>query len=262
MSQPSADDAVAPLLLDIRRLTVRYRPLEESRRPAVQALSLSIYAGDALVVMGPNGSGKSTLLHTLMGSADAELDGEILLMDTALDRQPPHVRARHIALVHQDPTRGTAAHLTLREHCSLTTAASGRRAVRWDDLNERLERIGTKLDGNRPAGQLSGGQRQLFTVLVAVMSQPAILLLDEPTSALDTWHAAKVIEAVQDFSTDSRAVTIMVTHDPSEARRFGNRLLVMSAHGSALVQMGQEQKGQVAENDIAELLARASLTGA
>lgn len=221
-------------------------------------MTISLSEGDALVIVGPNGSGKSTLLHAIAGSVEADLSGEIRLFGRRVDRELQHRRAQALALVHQDPSRGTAAHLSLREHCELTTARTGRRAVDWSQVAERLDALGSTLDSRAPAGELSGGQRQLFALLLAVLSRPKLLLLDEPTSALDARHAALVLQIMQDFSKRQDAATVLVTHDPAEACRFGSRLLVMDARGQVFASFDAEHKLLLDERKVVDILGRAS----
>lgn len=240
--------------LAVSDLSVHY----DRGTPVLRGLTLSLAPGDALVVVGPNGSGKSTLLHAIVGGLVAQIAGDIALNGQSLARMARHRRAREMAMVHQDPARGTAAHLSLREHCALTTGVGGRMPVTWDQLDARLEALGTHLEPRRPAGELSGGQRQLFTVLLAILSAPSVLLLDEPTSALDAHHQALVLELIEAYVADPVHATIFVTHDLTEARRIGNRLLVLSARGEILQLLGTAEKKELAEPALVDLLTKAA----
>lgn len=244
-------------LLRISDLTVRYNRAIPPRE-VLRGVSVSLDAGDCLVVVGPNGSGKSTMLHAIAGSLEGHASGAMALRGRSLGVEPQHRRARQIALVYQDPSRGTAAHLSLREHCRLTTAVAGRQPVAWIEMSKRLEALGTQLEGDRLAGELSGGQRQLFTVLLAILSSPSLLLLDEPTSALDAHHQALVLDAVEGHVAQGRHATIFVTHDVSEALRLGNRLLVLSARGDVQAALGPGEKARLDAPSLRALLAQAT----
>jgi len=225
----------------------------------LRSVSFSVMEGEVLVVLGPNGSGKSTLLHALVGELDGTVSGEIEVLGQSALHQPWHQRARNIAMVHQDPSRGTAAHLTLREHCDLTTTTPGRSSVTWEQVALSFKSLGTSLHPRQPAGELSGGQRQLFTLLLAVLSAPKILLLDEPTAALDTRHAELALRVVEEFSRPETA-TIMVTHDLSEAKRIGNRLLILNASGEVHAFYEETAKMALDEWELRRILANASVS--
>jgi putative ABC transport system ATP-binding protein len=211
------------------------------------------------MVLGPNGSGKSTLLHAIVGELDGTVEGDIQVLGRSVLREPWHQRARTIAMVHQDPTRGTAAHLTLREHCGLTMRTSGRSPVAWEQVAMSLSSLGATLQPRQLAGELSGGQRQVFTLVLAVLSAPKILLLDEPTSALDSRHTELAMQVISEFSGQHTA-TIMVTHDLIEAQKAGNRLLILKANGEVFSLFEEKAKGELDERALREILAEASIS--
>lgn len=231
------------------RYTRNATPLE-----VLHGLNLALAPGECLAVLGPNGSGKSTLLHAINGTLDGACEGRITVAGALLAGKPQHVRARHVALVHQDPARGTAAHLTLREHCRLTAALGVRSRVTWRAVADRLGTLGAQLDPGRLAGELSGGQRQLLTVLLASLSTPSLLLLDEPTSALDGRHQELVLGVVADFIAARRGATILVTHDPQEALRLATRILVLSAKGQVHALVDEAAKAALDLAGLREIL--------
>lgn len=244
-------------VLRISDLSARYGQ-SLSGREVLRHVSLELETGDCLVVVGPNGSGKSTLLHAIAGTLEGQVTGDIELLGRKLLLESRHRRARRISLVHQDPGRGTAAHLSLKEHCRLTTTIPGRTPVGWPQVAAQFESLGTLLEPGRLAGDLSGGQRQLFTVLLAVLSAPHLLLLDEPTSALDARHQAMVLNVVDSYISAGGHATIVVTHDLGEAVRLGNRLLVMGARGEPVALLGPGEKKSLDKSGLKALLARAT----
>src|SRR5436309_15122019 len=102
-------------LLQISDLSVRYQTNGSLGREALRRVSFSMDPGDTLVILGPNGSGKSTLLHAIAGNLDAQFSGHIEMSGVNVAKTPNYRRSHQMAIVHQDPARGTAAHLTLRE---------------------------------------------------------------------------------------------------------------------------------------------------
>lgn len=231
-------------VLKVIDLVAGYRRPGAIDRDVLRGVTFSINGGHTLVILGPNGSGKSTLLHAIAGSLEGTVAGNVEVLGQHVLSEPRHRRAGWMAMVHQDPARGTAAHLTLREHCELTKAMPGRKQVTWQQVHDRLGALGTTLEPWRLAGELSGGQRQLFTLLLAVLSEPTLLLLDEPTSALDARHAAMVLDVLRRFSGPKTA-SILVTHDLAEASSIGDRLLVLNARGEVQILFDEGAKARL-----------------
>jgi putative ABC transport system ATP-binding protein len=90
-----------------------------------------------------------------------------------------------------------------------------------------------------PMGSLSGGQRQIISLIMATIIKPRILLLDEPTAALDPLSATKMLLFAQRYIKEHKLTTLMITHDPMLARILGNRLWVI-------------EQGKVAKEYVAE----------
>ena len=97
----------------------------------------------------------------------------------------------------------------------------------------------------------SGGQRQALTLLMAVMSKPAILLLDEHTAALDPTNAALVMELTKKFAEEYNLTVMMITHNMNHALEYGNRLLMMDA-GEIILDIGKNEKAKLTMDDIVE----------
>lgn len=149
---------------------------------ALAPVSLSLAAGDRLVLTGRNGSGKSTLLHVLAG-----------LLRPSAGRVEGLLPPGQAVLVHQRPHlfRGTArSNVVLGAHLAGAPAAL---ADAW------LERLGLSQTGSRPASALSGGERRRVALARALARAPDLLLLDEPFAELDPEAAALVRAALEAF---------------------------------------------------------------
>ena len=160
-----------------------------------------------LVVIGSNGSGKSTLLNLVAGTLPAQA-GSLKLGERSLQKLSDYRRARWIGRVMQNPLDGTAPGLSIAENLRL--AESRRRSpFRLQSLlgihpnqvdlrryQELLESLGLPLADrvNTPIGQLSGGQRQTISLVMATLAEPQLLLLDEHTAALDPKAEALVMQ--------------------------------------------------------------------
>ncbi|MHB1606112.1 MAG: ABC transporter ATP-binding protein [Leptospirales bacterium] len=207
----------------VDRVVKRYRPASSEERPALNAVSLDVSAGEWVVLMGDSGSGKSTLLNILAG-VDYPDSGEILLGDislTALDeRQRTLFRRHRMGFVFQFfnlfPT------LTAWENILLPLRLLGKSET---DAARRL--IGeVELEGkeHRYPAELSGGEQQRVALARALVHQPDLILADEPTGSLDHRTGLLVLSLLSRLHREYRSTIIMTTHS-AEASRFGQRIL-------------------------------------
>jgi putative ABC transport system ATP-binding protein len=193
---------------------------------AIDEISLSVEAGEWLNLIGPNGSGKSTLLKLLTGELTIQ-DGNIEIFGQDLNSVSLRDLSSAIFKIHQDPTKGTAPALTVFEHFYLANQMSssplGKPALR-KELEVSLLRWKLDVKLEQPVSSLSGGQRQLLTLLIARTKGTPILALDEPFAALDPARTKLGIELLGKLQEEGCTI-IMVTHDMSHAIQTGQRTI-------------------------------------
>ena len=102
---------------------------------------------------------------------------------------------------------------------------------------------------NDKVGLLSGGQRQALTLLMASLEKPKLLLLDEHTAALDPKTAARVLQLTDEIVSSNHLTTLMITHNMKDARKYGNRLIMMS-NGHIVLDIDEEKKKQLTVKDL------------
>jgi len=202
---------------------------------ALQGVDLVLEPGAFVIVLGTNGSGKSTLLNAIAGALSVD-QGTIRLNGVDITRWPEHRRAGRVARVFQNPFTGTAPDLTVAENLALA-ARRGRQgglgralpASRLAQIHEQVAALGMGLEDrlHSPMGQLSGGQRQALTLVMAAMVRPELLLLDEHTAALDPRIAEQVLRITQHIIARDHLTTLMVTHSMPQAVRLGDRVMMM-----------------------------------
>lgn len=202
---------------------------------ALRGVNLTIEEGSFVVVIGTNGSGKSTLLNAVAGSFLLD-SGHIRLAGQDVTRWPEHRRAKLIGRVFQNPFTGSAPNLTIAENLSLAARRGLGRGLGWalnrvtaEDLRERVRQMGLGMENRlgNAIGNLSGGQRQSLTLLMAGLRRPELLLLDEHTAALDPKSADQVIRLTEQMIHRDRLTTLMVTHSMQQAAHLGDRLIMM-----------------------------------
>jgi iron(III) transport system ATP-binding protein len=186
-------------------------------------INLTVEEGEVLAVVGPSGGGKSTLLRVLAGLEKPQ-KGSIRLADEIIvDR---HVFAqpdkRGIGMVFQD--YALFQHMTVGKNIEFGISKMGWRS-RKHRLKEVLELVDLAGYENRYPHELSGGQQQRIALARALAPQPKILLLDEPFSNLDTHLLEKVREELFQIIRRIGITTIMVTHNPGDAKTQADRII-------------------------------------
>lgn len=209
-------------------------------RQLFRDFALTCPRGQFLVVIGSNGSGKSTLLNLVAGSLKLGA-GSIQLGGRSLHTLRDHQRARWIGRVMQNPLEGTCPQLTVAENLRLAERRH-RPALTWRGLvgvhpssadrhryRELLGDLGLPLADrlNEPVGQLSGGQRQTLSLVMATLGSPDLLLLDEHTAALDPRAEATVMGLTDRLIRQLGTTALMVTHSLEQALGHGDRLVML-----------------------------------
>jgi branched-chain amino acid transport system ATP-binding protein len=143
-------------------------------------ISLGVAAGACVGILGHNGMGKSTLLKALIGQLPA-VEGSIAWRGRAIEREPPHARAR-LGIGYVPQGRQIFPALSVRDNLRFAAAARGRPAAVVQAVLEEFPELVRLLD--RPGGALSGGEQQLLALARALCGAPALVLLDEPTEGI------------------------------------------------------------------------------
>ncbi|KRO94000.1 MAG: ATP-binding cassette domain-containing protein [Prochlorococcaceae cyanobacterium MAG_34] len=218
-------------------------------RQLFSGFSLSCPPGQFLVVIGSNGSGKSTLLNLVAGTL-RQGAGRIHLGGRPLHRLRDHQRARWIGRVMQNPLEGTCPGLTVAENLRLAERrnrparlASGFLISAFGGIHPNAgdcRRYRELLAGLRlpladrldeQVGQLSGGQRQSLSLVMATLGSPDLLLLDEHTAALDPRAEAMVMALTDRLVRQLGTTALMVTHSIEQALSHGDRLVMLHEGG-------------------------------
>lgn len=192
--------------------------LEFAGKPLFAELSLTLNGGQTTCILGPSGCGKSTLLKLIAGIATLPFTGVI--------RFCPEGEERHkVAWMGQND-------LLLPWLSLLDNVLLGARLRHQLDLDLHAQALGliagAGLAGYEYSlpGMLSGGMRQRAALLRTLMEQRSILLMDEPFSALDALTRVRLQNLAAGLTKG--ATVVLVTHDPLEALRLGDRIIVLA----------------------------------
>ncbi|WP_417579917.1 ABC transporter ATP-binding protein [Pelagibacterium sp.] len=205
-------------ILSIDRLEKNYGAVD-----VLKSISLSIQAGEFLVLVGPSGCGKSTLLNCIAGLEETS-GGTISIGGRDVTEVPP--RDRDIAMVFQSyalyPTMTVAENIAFGMKIRKVERAEQDRKI--TDV-ARLLQIEHLLD-RRPA-HLSGGQRQRVAMGRALVREPKLFLFDEPLSNLDAKLRVEMRAEIKALHQRLGASIVYVTHDQIEAMTLGTRIVVL-----------------------------------
>lgn len=187
--------------------------------PALDGVSLDIFAGEFVAITGASGSGKSTLLQ-LIGGLDKPSTGQILINDQPLsrlsDRQLSRFRSREIGFVFQSfylqPFLTLSANLEIP--AMFARVKPKQRRARAQEL---AELVGLADRMHHLPRELSGGQIQRAAIARALFNRPNILLADEPTGNLDSANSDRIIDLFHQIRRELGTTVVIVTHNPDIA---------------------------------------------
>jgi branched-chain amino acid transport system ATP-binding protein len=177
------------------------------------------------IVVGPNGSGKSTLLKSIFGLTSI-YSGDIFLNGEKITSQPPHHIARKgIAYVPQ--VGNVFPNLSVRENFLMSGYT-----LKPEQVRKGVEEvIGyypiLKECYNRKAGNMSGGERQMLAMAMALIRSPDVMLFDEPTANLSPKMATQVMEEIMKLRDDLGKTVILVEQNAVKALKCGDKALLL-----------------------------------
>ena len=224
---------------------------------ALSGLNLHLERGEFVTVVGSNGAGKSTMFNAICGNFLLN-SGSIFVDGQNITYMKEHKRAGFIGRVFQDPMKGTAPNLTIEENLALAysrqkTGPFGAAVNKKnrDMFKEALSEFNMGLEDRMQTkvGLLSGGQRQVVTLLMCTLVTPKLLLLDEHTAALDPATAEKVMEITERIVDRNNLTTLMITHNLNSALRTGTRTIMMDS-GNIILDVSGEERAKMTLDDL------------
>ncbi len=191
----------------------KHYPIGGGQVTALSEVTLSIHAGEFVVILGPSGSGKTTLLN-LIGGLEAANQGHICVDDQDITCLPEMALMRYrrykVGLMFQFfnliPSLTALENVALAAQLVEGQQRDPRQMLEWVGLGDKL---------NHYPGQLSGGQQQRVAIARALSKNPSLVLCDEPTGSLDSRTGRDVLAVMRRLNRESRQTFIVVTHNAS-----------------------------------------------
>jgi len=224
--------SVGAVALEVAGLTVTHGGL-----CAVDAVSLSVGAGEVVGLIGPNGAGKTTFIDTVCGYTPARA-GVVRLGGVDLEGRSPSDRAR-AGLGRTFQSLELFDDLTVAENLAAPVHPRGARSVVADLAGPRrsavgdepavaaaLALVGLEALGRRTPGELSNGERHLVAVGRAIAAGPSVLCLDEPAAGLDPAETATLADVIRSVA-DGGVAVLLVDHDMDLVLGTCDRVVVL-----------------------------------
>ena len=227
-------------VLKVEDLAIAYK-VRGGEVEAVQNVSFEIHRGESLGVVGESGCGKSTVAWSIvnfLGNNGYVKRGSIKFMGQELvgkqGEELRQLRGDQIAMVYQDPMQALNPSMRLGEqmkevltvHRNLSEAEAEKRCVQ---MLERVYMPDPASVMRRYPHQISGGQQQRVVIAMALLNNPALLIMDEPTTALDVTVEAAVLDLVAELRRDFDTAIIFISHNLGVVARVCNQVGVMYA---------------------------------
>lgn len=209
-------------ILEVRNLSVVY-----GATTAVDDVSLQVVHGEIFGLLGPNGAGKTSTLSSIEGLVKPRA-GSVLLDGFDVQRRPSEAKAR---MGVQLQATSFQAELTIRQIVRLYAGLYGV-SLSDAEIDVQLQVIGLAGEAVKPFKQLSGGQQQRLSLYIAVIHEPALLLLDEPTAGLDPQSRRQLWGRIEEIRGKGGSI-LLTTRSMEEAQAVCDRVAIID-HGKLL----------------------------
>jgi peptide/nickel transport system ATP-binding protein len=208
---------------------------------AVRDVWFEIHRGETLGIVGESGCGKTTVAYALvnyLGRNGKIVKGDIVFQGQSLVGRTPEalrkLRGDQISMVYQDPK--TSLNPVLRVGEQMMEVLTVHRGVPKEEARQRCIEMLRRVYMPDPAKvmdrfphQISGGQQQRVIIAMAMLNNPALLVMDEPTTALDVTVEAAVLDLVADLRRDYDTAILFISHNLGVIARVSDRVGVMYA---------------------------------
>jgi branched-chain amino acid transport system ATP-binding protein len=205
-------------LLTIEKLNAGYKTLQ-----ILFDVTITAPRNLLTVVVGPNGSGKSTLLKTVFGLTKI-YSGKVFLDGLDITGLPPHkVAEQGIAYLPQ--VDNVFSNLTVYENLLIAGYGLKRDEDAVTDVLEMFPHL--KTYRNRKAAEMSGGERQMLAIAMALIRKPKLMLFDEPTGNLSPKMATQILNVIKELRDSHGKTIILAEQNAKKALEIGDKAVLL-----------------------------------
>jgi branched-chain amino acid transport system ATP-binding protein len=205
-------------LLTIEKLNAGYKTLQ-----ILFDVTITAPRNLLTVVVGPNGSGKSTLLKTVFGLTKI-YSGKLFLDGLDITGLPPHkVAEKGIAYLPQ--VDNVFSNLTVYENLLIAGYGLKRDEDAVTDVLEMFPHL--KTYRNRKAAEMSGGERQMLAIAMALIRKPKLMLFDEPTGNLSPKMATQILNVIKELRDSHGKTIILAEQNAKKALEIGDKAVLL-----------------------------------
>ena len=191
---------------------------------AVDGISFEVQPGSVVGLLGGNGAGKTTSIAMIMGLV-LPTSGEVRVFGADMTRERHRVLHR---MNFESPYVDMPHRLTVRQNLTVFGRLYGVRGLR-DRIAELAGELALAELLDRPAGQLSAGQKTRVALAKALINEPDLLLLDEPTASLDPDTADWIRTRLEHYRAERGASLLLASHNMGEVERLCDRVIMLKA---------------------------------
>jgi len=199
-------------VIEIKNVTKYFGKLK-----AVDSVSFRADRGEAVSLLGSNGAGKSTLIKCMLGLLD--YTGSITVGGIRVREHPKDAKSL-IGYLPQEPLFYDMRAIEIVRFFARLRKIDERKSM------ASLEKVGLAEHASKYASELSGGMRQRLSFAIALLSEPAFLILDEPTSNLDAHARAEFLRLIKEYKENGKTV-VFSSHRLDEVDYLADRAVLM-----------------------------------
>src|SRR2546428_9835999 len=207
-------------MLSVEQVSAGYGKLQ-----ILSDISVEARPKEVTVIVGPNGSGKSTLLKTISGLTTL-YQGRIVFDSRVISGLPPHEIARR-GLAYLPQTESVFTQLTVTENFKMAayTVMKQNFEARLQDAMSMFPQLNGYMSSK--VSNLSGGERQMVAMTMALIRKPKLIMFDEPTANLAPKIATSVLNTIRSLAKELGLGVLLVEQNARKALEFGDRAYLL-----------------------------------
>lgn len=213
--------------LDVDNISAEY-----GARQVLDGFTLRVAPGELVAVLGHNGAGKTTALRVIAG-LKASKSGTVAMSGEPLKGLSTNARTRRGLGVVPEGVAGLFPTLTVKQNLAAVVPCEETvRTQAWTQMEDHLNDIFGEVlvdRKNQIAGSMSGGQRQMLAIAMALARRPKVLLLDEPSTGLAPLIVGSILKVVETLVNTTSTSVVLVEQNLANALRVSSRALVVQS---------------------------------